>query len=102
MEKCIPKINPKHWKGYITNKPLWMTHRAFKAKNKKYFYWKKFQESKLHADNVTYKKYQNRAVAEILKAKKSFEKKLSVNIKVIQRVFTLTCVVRAKLKLDHL
>ena len=31
---------------------------------------KKFQASKLHADYVTYKKYQNRAVAEIRKAKK--------------------------------
>ena len=41
----------------------------------------KFQESKLHADYVTYEKYRNRAVAEICKAKKSFEKKLSVNIK---------------------
>ena len=37
--------------------------------------------SKLHADYVTYKKYQNRAVAAIRKAKKSFEKKLSENIK---------------------
>ena len=37
--------------------------------------WKTFQESKLHADYVTYKKYHNRAVAEIRKAKKSFEKK---------------------------
>ena len=34
-----------------------------------------------YADYVTYKKYQNRAVAEIRKATKSFEKKLSVNIK---------------------
>ena len=41
----------------------------------------KIQESKLHADYVTYKTYQNRAVAEIRKAKKSFEKKLSMNIK---------------------
>ena len=42
------------------------------AKNKKYFYWKKFKESKLHADHVTYKKYQNKALAEIRKAKKSY------------------------------
>ena len=41
----------------------------------------KYKESKLHVDYVTYKKYQNRAVADIRKAKKSFEKKLSVNIK---------------------
>ena len=65
MDKFIPKINPKQSAGYVTNKPLSMTHRAFKAKNKKYFYWKKFQETKLHADYVTYKKYQNRAVAKI-------------------------------------
>ena len=81
MDKFIPKINPKQSEGYVTNKPLSMTHRAFKEKNKKYFYWKQFQESKLHAHYVTYKKYQNRAVAEIRKAKKSFEKQLSVNIK---------------------
>ena len=54
--KFIPKINPKQSAGYVTKKSLWMTHRAFKAKNKKYFYWKKIQESKLHADYVTYKK----------------------------------------------
>ena len=47
MDKVIPKFNPKQSTGYITNKPLWMKHRAFKAKNKKYFYWKKIQESKL-------------------------------------------------------
>ena len=41
----------------------------------------KIQESKLHADYVTYKKYQKRAVAEIRKSTKFFEKKLSVNIK---------------------
>ena len=35
MDKFIPKINPKQWAGYVTNKPLWMTHRSFKAKNKK-------------------------------------------------------------------
>ena len=35
----------------------------------------------LHSDYVRYKKYQNRAMAEIRKAKKSFQKKLSVNIK---------------------
>ena len=58
-----------------------MSYRAFKAKNKKYFYWEKFQKSKSHADYVPYKKYQNRAVTEIRKAKKSFEKKLSLNIK---------------------
>ena len=77
MDKFIPKQSA----GYFINEPLWMTHRAFKAKNKKYFYWEKFWESKLHADYVTYKKYHNRAVAEIRKAKKSFRKKLSVNIK---------------------
>ena len=54
MDKFIPKINPKQPAGYVTNKPLWTTYRAFKSKNKKYFYWKKFQESKLHADYVTY------------------------------------------------
>ena len=48
------------------------------------------QESKLHADYVTYKKYQNTAVAEIRKAKKSFEKKLSVNIKSDPRVLCLS------------
>ena len=41
----------------------------------------KFQESKLHVDYIMYKKYQNRAIAEIHKAKKPFEKKLSENIK---------------------
>ena len=47
MNKFIPKLNYKQSADYVINKPLWMTHRAFKAKNKKYFYWKKFQESML-------------------------------------------------------
>ena len=81
MQEGMDKFIPKQSAGYVTNKRLWITHRAFKAKSKKYFYWKKFQESKLHAHYETYKKYENRAVAEIRKAKKSFEKKPSVNIK---------------------
>ena len=68
MDKFIPKQSA----GYVTNKLLWMAHRAFKAKNKKYLYLKKFEESKLHADYATYKTYQNRVVAEISKAKESF------------------------------
>ena len=41
-EEGMNKFIPKQSAGYVTNKPLSMTHRAFKAKNKKYFYWKKF------------------------------------------------------------
>ena len=59
-QKCkkegIDKFIPKQSAGYVTNKLLCMTHRSFKVKNKKYFSWKKFQKSKLHADYVTYKK----------------------------------------------
>ena len=77
MQKCMEKFIPIQSACYVTNKPLWMTYRAFKAKYKKYLYWKTFKESKLHADYETYKQYQNRAVAEIHKAKKSFEKKLA-------------------------
>ena len=39
------RYKTKQSAGHVNNKPLWMTHRAFKAKNKKYFYWKKVQES---------------------------------------------------------
>ena len=31
IDKFMPKINPTQSAGYVTNKPLWMTHRAFKA-----------------------------------------------------------------------
>ena len=75
MPEGMDKLIPKQSAGYVINKPLWMTHRAFKAKNKKYLYWKIIQESKIHADYVTYKKYQNRAVAEIRKAKKNHLRK---------------------------
>ena len=44
-------------------------------------YWKKFQNTKLYEDYVVYKKHLNLATKEIRKAKKSFEKKLSENIK---------------------
>ena len=47
MHKFIPKINPKQSAGYVTNKPLWMTHSAFKTKNKKYFYWKKLWKKRV-------------------------------------------------------
>ena len=81
MQESMNKFIIKQSAGYVTNKPLRMSYRAFNTKNKKYSYWKKIQESKLHADYVTYKKYQNIAVTETRKAKKSFEKKLSDNIK---------------------
>ena len=80
MQEGMDKFISKQSAGCVTNKPLWKTYRAFKAKNKKNFYWK-IQESKVHADYVTYKKYQNKAVAEIREAKKSIDKKLSENIK---------------------
>ena len=70
MQEDMDKFIPKQSADYVTNKPLWMRHTAFKAKNKKYLYLKKFQERKLHADYVTYNKYQHRAVAEIRKAKR--------------------------------
>ena len=44
-------------------------------------YWKKFQVSKLNEDNIIYKKHQNKGIKEIQKAKTSFERKLSLNIK---------------------
>ena len=56
-----------------------MTHRALKIRN--ISIGKKFPESKLHVDYITYKKHQNRAVAEIHKAKILSEKKLSEHIK---------------------
>ena len=41
MQEGMDKFIPKQSASYVTNKPLWMTQRAFKAKNNKYFYWKK-------------------------------------------------------------
>ena len=45
MQEGMDKFIPKQSAGYVTNKPLWMAYRAFKAKNKKYLYWKQFQEA---------------------------------------------------------
>ena len=61
MDKFIPKQSA----GCVSKRLLWMSYKALNAKNKKYFYWKKFKESKLHADFITYKKYKNGAMAEI-------------------------------------
>ena len=44
MQEGMDKFIHKQSAGYFTNKPLWMTHRAFKAKNKKYIYWKHFKK----------------------------------------------------------
>ena len=38
MQEGMDKFIPKQSADYVTNKPLWMTHRAFKAKNNKYLY----------------------------------------------------------------
>ena len=38
MDIFNPKFNPKQSAGYVINKSLWMTHKAFKAKNNKYFW----------------------------------------------------------------
>ena len=32
MQEDMDKFIPKQSAGYVTNKPLWLTHRAFKAK----------------------------------------------------------------------
>ena len=45
MQEDMDKFIPKSSAGYVTNKPLWMTHTAFKAKNKKYIYWKNFRKA---------------------------------------------------------
>ena len=75
MQEVMDTFIHKQSEGYVTNKRLWMTHRASKVKNKRYFNWNKIQESKLYADYVTYTKYQNRAVAEIRKIKKIISEK---------------------------
>ena len=41
MQEGMDKFIPKQSTGYVTNKQLWMTYRALKAKNKKYLVWKK-------------------------------------------------------------
>ena len=45
MQEDMDKFIPKQSAGYVTNKPLWMTRRAFKAKNNKYFYWRIFRKA---------------------------------------------------------
>ena len=44
MQEGMDKFITKQSAGYVINKPLCMTHRAFKAKNKKYFYWKNIKK----------------------------------------------------------
>ena len=44
MQEGMDKFIPKQSAVYVTNTPLWMTHRAFKAKNKKYYYWKNIKK----------------------------------------------------------
>ena len=45
MQEGMNKFIPKQSAGYATNKPLWMSYRAFKANNKKYFYWTNFKKA---------------------------------------------------------
>ena len=74
MQEGMGKFIPKLYVGQSKKKLLWMSYKALNAKNKKYLYWKKFQNTKLYEDYVVYKKDLNLATKEIRKAKKSFEK----------------------------
>ena len=51
------------------------------AKNKKIYVLEKIQLSKLNEDYIICKQHQNKAITEIRRAKRSFERNLSLNIK---------------------
>ena len=67
MQEGMDKFIPKLYVGQSKKKPLWMSYKALKAKNIKYLYWKKFQNTKLYEDYVVYKKHLNLATKEIRK-----------------------------------
>jgi ribonucleases P/MRP protein subunit RPP40 len=69
------------------NTPRWMTRRARKFRKYKSNMWKKYQESKAYNDWVEYKIALNKTTCEYKKAKKNFEKKLSMNIKTDPKSF---------------
>ena len=47
MQEGMNKFISKQLAGYVTNKPLWMSYRALKDKNKKYFFWKNVYKSSI-------------------------------------------------------
>ena len=67
--------------------PRWMTREARIARKCKYKMWKRFQLSQSYNDKVEYKRALNAATNACKDAKRSFEKKLSDEIKVNPKSF---------------
>ena len=77
---------------------LWWNKSLMKATKKKYFCWKRFQETKKHSLYLQYCKQRNKTAKAIRKAKREFEKKIAKEAKVNPKAFFKYCNSRMKKK----
>jgi hypothetical protein len=82
VKKSVP-IGKAQSKKY----PRWMNKAAKAARNQKSKMWIKYINSREYKDLVEYKKVQNKAVKVYGRAKRNFERKLAMDIKVNPKSF---------------
>lgn len=92
--KCIPLKSNSTKK----DKPPWLTCSSQKAVRKKYFAWKRFQDTKSRKSYLEYKRKRDKATSIIRKAKQNYEKKISNECKVNPKVFYSYCNFKQKSK----
>ncbi len=81
VEEHVPLSNPKDY-----NEP-WMNQTLLRQWKKKYFAWKRFTETKSHANYVLYKKETKSLKKTTRKAKRKYEKKLAKQVRHNKRAF---------------
>ena len=81
VEEHVPMSNPRDY-----NEP-WMNQHLLRQWKKKYFAWKRFTDTKSHANYVQYKKETKSLKKSTRKAKRKYEKKLAKQVRHNKRAF---------------
>ena len=81
VEEHVPMSNPKDY-----NEP-WMNRVLMKRWKEKYFAWKRFTETRSHANYVIYKRETNLLKKDTRKAKRKYERKLAKQVRHNKRAF---------------
>jgi len=83
VEKLEEKYVPVRRQSDKKNKPIWMTHKAFKAVRHRRQLYRKYRDTK----HPAYVKAAKKASALVKQAKRNFEEKLAIKIKEDKKSF---------------
>ena len=81
VEKHVPMCEPKDY-----NEP-WMNSGLMRLWKKKYFAWKRFTETRSHANYLAYKNETKKLKKDVRKAKRKYERKLAKQVRHNRRAF---------------